>query len=61
MAIEIDADGTRSEPTVWLRFVEREGKRILQQRWSVTTHDKDYNPTDRRGEWRDVPLNDEAN
>lgn len=35
-----------------LRFVERDGKRILQQAWSVVS----TNPSDRRFEWRDIPL-----
>jgi hypothetical protein len=58
VAIEI-TDGTKTEPTHWLRFVEREGKRILQQRWAVTTYDSDWVPTGIHGEWRDVPLRTE--
>jgi hypothetical protein len=37
-------------PTASLRFVERDGKRILQQAWQ----------TGYEFEWRDVPLETEA-
>jgi hypothetical protein len=51
----------REAPTASLRFVLRgAGARILQQYWSVTTHD--YYSGDvlgLHGEWRDVPLEDE--
>lgn len=46
-------------PTAFLRFIERDGKRILQQRWAITTYDNDARPTGQHGEWRDVPLRPE--
>lgn len=47
-------------PTAHLRFVEREGKRILQQRWQVTTYyEPAHTPADIHREWRDVPLRPE--
>ncbi len=45
------------EPTAHLRFVERDGKRILQQLWGV--FDVSALPW-RRSEWRDVPLSTES-
>lgn len=47
-------------PTPNLRFVEREGKRILQQRWAITSYLQTTSTTlGQRGEWRDVPLRPE--
>lgn len=36
-------------PTAYLKFIERDGKRILQQRWQVPEYPWMM-------EWRDVPL-----
>jgi hypothetical protein len=44
-----------TEPTCLLRFVLRDGKRILQQRWRSTRYDSDGNCY-MGSEWRDVPL-----
>lgn len=48
-----------TQPTVLLRFVEREGRRILQQRWAITTYDGTHRAKGQHGEWRDVPLRPE--
>lgn len=37
------------QPTMRLRFIERDGKRILQQQWQVPEYAWMM-------EWRDVPL-----
>jgi hypothetical protein len=37
------------QPTMSLRFIERDGKRILQQQWRVPEYAW-------MEEWRDVPL-----
>lgn len=42
-------------PMVGLRFIEREGKRILQQAWQWQSSDRKTGGY----EWRDIPL--EAN
>lgn len=45
------------EPMLNLRFIEREGKRILQQAWGIYPigfFSKDHMYS--RWEWRDVPL-----
>lgn len=39
-----------SKPTAALRFVERDGRRILQQEWVGHSGRADFR------EWRDVPL-----
>lgn len=53
---------TMSEPTSYLRFVERDGRRILQQRWAVTSYlGTTHSPIGKHGEWRDVPVEDETN
>lgn len=44
----------REEPSAVLRFVERDGKRILQQKWFVSTL------TSHESEWRDIPLESEV-
>lgn len=41
-----------------LRFVLRDGKRMLQQGWAVTTYSEGH-PTEQSIEWRDVPLVEE--
>lgn len=44
-------------PTPQLRFIEREGKRILQQLWKISTfHRVNDIPWGTEIEWRDVPL-----
>lgn len=51
---------TTSEDTKHLRFVERDGVRVLQQMWSVKTFDVDTIACiGLHGEWRDVPLEKE--
>ena len=47
-------------PTARLRFVEREGKRILQQRWLTKNYDTKDLVMSAEEEWRDVPLESEA-
>lgn len=47
------------EPTPVLRFVPRGVYRILQQRWKIT-HYVGASIDSRVEEWRDVPLEDEA-
>lgn len=49
-----------SEPTANLRFIERDGKRILQQRWALKHCDIQHRVTGLTGEWRDVPLETET-
>lgn len=57
----------QSAPTNELRFVLRDGRRILQQQWIVVTpHANKTMPThirvtlaERHFEWRDVPLVEE--
>ena len=46
------------EPTAYLRLVERDGRRILQQRWRLTEH---LGPEIVGQDWRweDVPLEEE--
>ena len=47
-------------PTSRLRFVERDSKRILQQRWAVRTYLETTGAIlGEYGEWRDVPLRPE--
>lgn len=47
--------------TLALRFVDRSGRMILQQRWRITegSHGK-FGGTNVRFEWRDVPVEKEA-
>ena len=45
-----------AEPTIGLRFVEREGKRVLQQKWAETRIGADGQPWGVSYTWRDVPL-----
>ena len=49
----------KSESIDWqepLRFVERDGLRILQQRYEVHEYNHDEDSTRSWKEWRDVPL-----
>lgn len=52
--VKLDYRGTISKPTEMLRFVERDGKKILQQKHTVL----DWDDTDKvtGQEWRDVPV-----
>lgn len=50
---------TQEAPTSLLRFVERDGKRILQQRWAITSYTVNDIPLGQVGEWRDIPLRPE--
>lgn len=43
-------------PTAGLRFVERDGKRILQQQWAATATDHNGYVIAGDTDWRDVPL-----
>lgn len=45
-----------SEPTSHLRFVERDGRHILQQMFEVKTYDCETLDCMLTGEWRDVPV-----
>ncbi len=48
-----------AEPTAGLRFVTRDGKRILQQLWQVwLVHG--HAKVSCSDEWRDVPLAEDA-
>lgn len=47
---------TMEEPTNYLRFVERGGKFILQQRIAVKSFNDNHGPIGVVGEWRDVPV-----
>ena len=44
------------KPTPLLRFVVRDGARVLQQRWSITKYDEKHMVAGMAGEWRDVPI-----
>jgi hypothetical protein len=54
---------SESTPTPSLRFVERNGARILQQGWAMKIYDTDalsgIKVSDIRLEWRDVPVEKE--
>ena len=51
--------GSFAEPTSGLRFVLRDGARILQQEWRLTEyHNGEAVSGD--NEWRDVPLTEEV-
>ena len=56
---------TDMQPTMELRFVEREGRRILQQRFGTprVSRADQYGHVrhwlDHPAEWRDVPLSEE--
>lgn len=55
---EIDVSSgtyTEEERTLGLRFVQREGRFILQQCWSIIERSYSAWPVSRM-EWRDVPL-----
>jgi hypothetical protein len=56
ITVTLGQDYTLESPTPYLRFVEREGKRILQQRWAVTTYDAMHVAKGVHGVWRDVPF-----
>lgn len=52
---------TAEDPQIRLRFVLRDGKRILQQLWAVTYYKYDRErqlpvPDRVTSDWRDVPL-----
>lgn len=47
---KISADLKCESPDMHLRFVERDGKRILQQNWVCSLGDELWM------EWRDIPL-----
>jgi hypothetical protein len=44
------------EPAGRVRWVERDGKRVLQQRWSVKEYDAQHNCVGLTGRWQDVPV-----
>ena len=54
------SDWTTTEPVAGLRFVLREGKRILQQRYRVVRYSGVVQAAVQTIEWRDVPLVDEV-
>ena len=59
--IENQPNPTTCEPTYHLRFIERGGKKILQQMWSVKTFDPHTVACiGLHGEWRDVPAETEV-
>lgn len=43
-------------PTSELRFIERDGKHILQQKWSAARRERFFNREEKRWRWRDVPF-----
>lgn len=48
---------TTSKATKHLRYVNRNGERVLQQMWDVKTFDtEDCTCIGYMGEWRDVPT-----
>lgn len=47
-------------PSTVLRFVKRDGRRILQCWWAKSYRLSGEWGTSAEGEWRDVPLQDEA-
>ena len=47
------------KPTAQLRFVERDGKKILQQLWKSEPSEQ-WNSLTTYQEWRDVPLEQEG-
>lgn len=53
------SDWTTTEPVAGLRFVLREGKRILQQRYRVVRYSGLVSAAVQTLEWMDVPLVDE--
>jgi hypothetical protein len=44
------------EPVGRVRWVERDGYRVLQQRWAVKEYDAKHNCIGVTGEWKDVPV-----
>jgi hypothetical protein len=44
------------EATVGMRFIERDGKKILQQCWRTMKTDRNGHVIDGGYDWRDVPL-----
>ena len=45
------------KPTASLRFVDRDGRRMLQQAWEIVTQDAPYKSQRTvRVEWLDIPL-----
>ncbi len=47
-----------SEPTNAVRWLLRNGERVLQQRWIAKTQDRWGNITAMQEQWRDVPIVD---
>jgi hypothetical protein len=47
---------TSEKPMGQVRWLDRDGNRILQQYWSITSHSAAGNPVGLHGEWRDVPI-----
>lgn len=48
----------------YLRFVRRDGKLILQQKWWITTYEEESHidagwPESQRVEWRDIPIEEQ--
>jgi hypothetical protein len=50
---------TSEAPTMFLRFVMRDGKRILQQKWASQTIDARGWVVGGTEAWRDIPLEEE--
>ena len=50
---------TTEQPVGRVRWLRRDGTHVLQQYWSITTHQRVIdvvNVTGVHGEWRDVPI-----
>lgn len=53
----IESQGfSTSEPTNQLKFIIRDGEKILQQLWHVTSYDPKGRAYHQDGDWQDVPL-----
>jgi hypothetical protein len=48
------------EPAARVRWVERDGRRVLQQRWAVREYDDQHNCIGLTGKWQDVPVETET-
>jgi hypothetical protein len=59
MAIPAPLPYWMDQPTAYLRYVDRDGERVLQQRWVVTHYDVHHRATGQFDEWRDVPFETE--
>lgn len=46
-------------PTSRLRFIKRDGQRVLQQQWRIDEWGGDE-PSQSKFAWRDVPLEEQA-